>query len=136
MGEANASQGKKKNWEEIVKDLSSGEDSDAHDEPNVVALEKNAQNIVDLLSHTFPTLRHEPTYNRNARFPTRTTDRELERLREGLFSSAAGALQNARPSPGPPGEEGGDEAIPTVPPPSLPMQPVEEPRPSGPEQEP
>ena len=45
-----------KEWSEILKDYSSGEDSDEHDSLNVCSVYKNAGRVTDLLHATMPTL--------------------------------------------------------------------------------
>jgi hypothetical protein len=45
-----------KNWEQIVRELSSGEDSDAHDELNVMSVQKNAHRVAQLLHAAVPGL--------------------------------------------------------------------------------
>lgn len=46
----------KKDWSEILRDYSSGEDSDEHDSLNVLSVQKNAGRVTDLLHATVPTL--------------------------------------------------------------------------------
>lgn len=46
----------KKDWSEILKEYSSGEDSDEHDSLNVCSVQKNAGRITDLLHATVPVL--------------------------------------------------------------------------------
>ena len=41
-----------KNWEEICRNLSSGSDSDAYDDLNVLSVTKNAKRVAELM-HTF-----------------------------------------------------------------------------------
>ena len=45
-----------KNWEQIARELSSGEDSDAHDELNVMSVQKNAHKVAQLLHAAVPGL--------------------------------------------------------------------------------
>jgi hypothetical protein len=46
----------KKDWEKILKEMSSGEDSDEHDSLNVCSVQKNAGRVTDLLHATIPGL--------------------------------------------------------------------------------
>lgn len=46
----------KKEWSEILKEYSSGEDSDEYDSLNVCSVYKNAGRVTDLLHATMPTL--------------------------------------------------------------------------------
>lgn len=46
----------KKDWSEVLKDYSSGEDSDEHDSLNVCSVQRNAGRVTDLLHATVPTL--------------------------------------------------------------------------------
>ena len=43
-------------WERILVDYSSGEDSDAHDSMNVVSVQKNAKRVAELLQDCVPGL--------------------------------------------------------------------------------
>lgn len=46
----------KKEWSDILRDYSSGEDSDEHDSLNVCSVYKNAGRVTDLLHATMPAL--------------------------------------------------------------------------------
>lgn len=48
-----------KDWASILNGYSSGEDSDAHDEPNVMSLQKNAPRVAELLHAFVPGLDDE-----------------------------------------------------------------------------
>ena len=45
-----------KDWDAICRDLSSGEDSDEHDELNVQSVTKNAKRVAELMHHLIPGL--------------------------------------------------------------------------------
>lgn len=45
-----------KNWDAILAELSSGEDSDAHDELNVRSVQKHAQRVADMVRTAVPGL--------------------------------------------------------------------------------
>lgn len=45
-----------KNWDKIVKELSSPESSDAEDDLNVMSVQKNAKRVGELMSGVIPTL--------------------------------------------------------------------------------
>ena len=45
-----------KNWAEILNNYSSGEDSDAHDDLNVMSVQKNAHRVAELLHGLVPGL--------------------------------------------------------------------------------
>ena len=53
-----------KDWDALLKDYSSGEDSDAHDSLNVMSVQKNAHRIANLLHATMPGL--DPSMARDA----------------------------------------------------------------------
>lgn len=38
-----------KDWDAIARELSSGEDSDAHDDLNVMSVQKNARRVADMV---------------------------------------------------------------------------------------
>lgn len=46
-------------WDAIMKEMSSGEDSDEHDTPNIVSLQKNLPRIVQLVQEYEPAFRPE-----------------------------------------------------------------------------
>ena len=45
-----------KNWDKIVKELSSPESSDAEDDLNVMSVQKNAKRVAELMHGVIPTL--------------------------------------------------------------------------------
>lgn len=45
-----------KDWDAILRDLSSGEDSDAHDELNVRSVQKNAHRVAEMVRTVVPGL--------------------------------------------------------------------------------
>ena len=84
----------KRDWDKIAADLSSGEDSDAYDGPNVVAVQRNAHRVAELLHATVPGL--DPD---KSGAPAMGTN-DLNALRAELLASAMrGASPRARASP-------------------------------------
>jgi hypothetical protein len=49
-----------KDWDAICRDLSSGEDSDAHDGLNVMSVQKNAQRVAEIVRTVLPGLDADP----------------------------------------------------------------------------
>lgn len=84
----------RRNWDKIVAEISSGEDSDAYDGPNVVAVQRNAQRVAELLHAVVPGLDPE-----QSGAPAMGTN-NLNALRESLLATAMrGASPHARASP-------------------------------------
>ena len=76
-----------KDWTAILRDYSSGEDSDAHDSLNVVSVQKNAKRVAELLQDCVPGLE---AYRRpDAPRPMGMNDPSL--IRDGLAAAMRGA---------------------------------------------
>lgn len=80
-----------KNWDAIVRDLSSPESSDAEDDLNVVSVQKNAKRVAEILHGAIPTL--DPNYRGDA--PKGMNN--LNDLREQLARSAVESRRSGRP---------------------------------------
>jgi hypothetical protein len=72
-----------KNWKSIVDSLSSGEDSDAGDELNVMQVQKNARRVAELMHQVVPGLTDKEHLQGNA--PMGMNNAHL--IREGLVAS-------------------------------------------------
>jgi hypothetical protein len=79
----------KKDWDAIAAGLSSGEDSDAGDVPNVLAVQRNAHRVAELLHGAVPGLDEAQmrTLPRGAN--------TIDYLRAGLASAARAAPPSA-----------------------------------------
>lgn len=86
----------KKDWDRIARELSSGEDSDAGDELNVMSVQRNAQKVCDLVRTVMPGMGGN------------TTVRGMNRpdaLRTGMadaIATASRAVTGGAPGPGAP----------------------------------
>lgn len=78
----------KKNWDAILRDLSSGEDSDEGDSLNVQSVQKNAHRVAEMLHGALPGL--DPSVMRTPPMGMNS----MEPLREG-FEAIAKATQEA-----------------------------------------
>lgn len=69
-----------KDWDNIMKDYSSGEESDEYDEPNIVSLKKHGPKVLEMLSNAIDSnkipLEHLPANNKA------TTNRSQEPVTE------------------------------------------------------
>ena len=82
-----------RDWATILKDYSSGEDSDEHDTLNVRTVQKNAHRVVDLLHSTLPGL--DPKHSRAPPIGMNNADV----IREGLSASIPGPSPHSYVSP-------------------------------------
>jgi hypothetical protein len=104
----------KRDWDKIAAELSSGEDSDAGDTPNVVAVQRNAHRVTELFQSLMPGLDPAAMAGAGALPPLGANAALADSIRASLRSAAAaaGALPPAagasapattgRPPPPPP----------------------------------
>lgn len=86
-----------KDWDAILRDLSSGEDSDAHDELNVRSVQKNAHRVAEMVRTVVPGL------GGAASFPGMNRP---DVMRAGLADAIGAASPRSRdPSAAPPSKE-------------------------------
>ena len=115
----------KKNWDAIAAELSSGEDSDAGDDLNVLAVQRNAHRVSELLHGTMPGLDES-----DMRTLPRGTN-TLGFLKRGFENAirASGVPAGAAPrtaagtGPGPASASAAPSAARPPPPPSAPATP-------------
>lgn len=83
---------KVRDWDTIMKDYSSGEESDEYDEPNIVSLRKHGPKVLEMLSNAIDgnqiPLEHLPANNKA------TTNRSREPVTE-RFKNIQSEVTNA-----------------------------------------
>ena len=84
----------KKEWSEILKEYSSGEDSDEYDSLNVCSVYKNAGRVTDLLHATMPTL--DPSRAKSVPMGMNN----VNVIREGLVDAMLARSHHLREFPG------------------------------------
>ena len=98
-----------KNWDAILRDISSGEDSDEHDSLNVQSVQKNAHRVAEMLHGAMPGLdpsvMRTPPKGMNSMGPLREGFRAIaeatqeadQKTAQGATGSAAGPSASAPP---------------------------------------
>lgn len=141
-----------KNWDQIAKELSSGEDSDEHDELNVMSVQRNAHRVMDMMHTMLPGFEDHAkvAHERRSGYVPKGMNR-AEPLKDGLAaaidaasrhsreshasreasSTGGGAVVAAAEAPAPSPTQPPTSPLSTVPPSSNPPSPIEGASPSS-----